>query len=416
MIVQPSPQAVRRLRSLQQFGLESDFAHHSISMPSANAWKNWTPPLALDEAERQRVFDRVTGDFMPTSNSMPTDLEDPFCYQLYRTMLEIIERKCALLDFRLPKRLCLGTMHSKTLNAHAFEIDQDNDECLVVISRQIIPFCHLFGGFLANVIASQLSKHNGDDEAFSVARPPTQEECDLLYRLVGNLISEIGFSYDEEGDLRSLVVDNAFRMRPRIHVEGMEALLRAVVTDAMQYFMLSHELGHLIIARFTEEEARPREMTPDLQNAQFRRYREEHECDLIGNTLASHAMAEVYGQLPVPARYSIGLTAGPIFLSCLQLAERASHMTRTGEALPERVPVFGKGATRPDDASTHPPTVVRREYLLHRIRIQLSSQTDVSPQVFDVSRWLGRYLEQAWMLIRERFQESYRQTHAHLPR
>jgi hypothetical protein len=147
MIVSPSPKAIKHLRLLQQHGLESNFAEHRIpDRPSELQAQKWCPPLPLKKSEQTKIFLAGFERAMSATEHLPTALEDPICYSLYREILVRIEKNCAALGFRLPARLCLGTIHSTRLNAHAYEVDHATDECLVVISRQIIPFAISLGG------------------------------------------------------------------------------------------------------------------------------------------------------------------------------------------------------------------------------------------------------------------------------
>ena len=171
--------------------------------------------------------------------------------------------------------------------------------------------------------------------------------------------------------------------------------------------MLGHEISHLAIARFTEEEARPIENTPLLQNKQYLQYREEHECDWMGHVLSTHALAEVYQWLPLPAWHIFAHLSGPIFLAFLQLTDRASHMVRTGTDLKEDVPIFGEGVTEPEGTSTHPPVAIRKWYLLDSIlkRAPLEAREDMA-QVFQVGEWISSYLESSWTFMRGFFRQS----------
>lgn len=172
--------------------------------------------------------------------------------------------------------------------------------------------------------------------------------------------------------------------------------------------MVGHELAHLAVARFTDEEATPMEDSPLLQNDQFVRYREEHECDWLGHVVATHALAEVSGKLPPAVWLTFAQLAGPIFLGCLDVAERASHLVRTRTDLVERVPSFEEGSTTPEDTATHPPTGLRKAYLLHLVRARAPVEARATlEQVLRVGDWLDAYLEACWSGMRDWFLRTH---------
>jgi hypothetical protein len=183
----PSPRGVSLLRHLQQNALDDVFDEHRPLLVTPETFAGWSPPLPMDKPERRRVIDRNVRRIESAAAELPTEFEDPVAYLVYRDVLARLEPICAILDLGLPERLWFGTLATPKLNSRVLLVDEATDEYLIVISRQFVPFCHQFGGFLANVVAPELERRADEGGEFSRPPVPSTDEIERLFFVVADL-------------------------------------------------------------------------------------------------------------------------------------------------------------------------------------------------------------------------------------
>jgi hypothetical protein len=384
-MINPYPRSLlNMLVSAQLYGLNTTVGTTSLNLEKVEKFKHPHIP----DNEVKRIMDAA----LAAKDDLPTKYEDPITYRLYKMLFDNLVVIFNHRGQKLPRSILIGTAPADRVSATASYFGSQQQECLIIMNRHTIPFCYQFSSFIVSILPIYYSRSYSVLQRRAIIEPPTIEDCRNLFKIIADLISKMHLEYDDEGEIVALTYDRS-PGRPQLHVEKDMFIVRSAITDSMEYFILAHEMMHLSVAAMKSDNELKTDTLPNNS------IDEEHYCDINGNILAQNAMACLCPQDDADRWKPFSFLGGLIFLSCLELLEKAEHVTKFG---------YESSASNNSDC-THPDIHYRKKVLIDNLIIAGQQLNDPALQeALQFWSWWGAYLPYTWSVIREWFEASHR--------
>jgi hypothetical protein len=296
--------------------------------------------------------------------------------QSLHKMADSVERAGRALGFPVPQRPLLGTLPTGRVNVMTMLVP-GTGEHLVLFESEFSGFAYLSAKAVAEVTPFRRTPEGG--AAFELEPDKVRERL-ARHPESARRFGELVRAYLETG-----VPYNA----PQYLQDPVRNTWAEMLCRSMQLFALGHEYGHILEGHLGQqrpaaglggsESADPEELAWSNQ--------EEIEADAQGVSLSVAAGQSEGHDLP------IGFLGADFYFTMTHVLERAISVLRHGH---ENVSA---------DATTHPPSVLRRMILRHVVSRHRTPQVDAA---IGLGENMEQVVEMLWRDLRPRLVDAHR--------
>jgi hypothetical protein len=319
-------------------------------------------PKYLD-AERESL-DRARQHFAVLE--APTEFQDPILYDvLVRLFDRIASAAQTVLSLAPTTRPVFASLPSGRVNAMAMRFSDTGDQA-ILFEAGLFTFANL----AAKVVAQSLPMQKmGKQVAFSWDLDKVRAQLDRSPDITRHWLDAL-LSYVSKG--------NPGRAEAYVLQEPYVQTLTHHLFDGFELFVMGHEYGHIVAGHLSGGQVVASALGQEVADEILFRWEQEVEADQIGTALSLRAMNESH---KLDAALSFMGTA--LFFCCADVITKCVTVLSTG-AEPETI----------DEASSHPPPMMRLEVMLKALSSMLPEEQ--SRSAAELAHKLKGVVDELW--------------------
>ena len=288
----------------------------------------------FDDVDRQSTSDQLE-DFLQRLDDPRDATELVGTDAIVDGLVERITMAAIDLGYSGDVEPVLGTAHTGLPTALSYPVEGSSVP-VVLLDSSLLGWIHVVASNMADLFDT-----SGDRSELQVSASPDSIEARLRDDpAVGARLALAALAY-----VTGMQPGQAM-LSPTVRSEGLAKILR----DAMELFVVGHEIGHFVEGHFTSRNR------GDAANVRYS-WEQEHVADGRGLELSIRAM-QLEG---VPAE--IGILGADLYLGVLLLVEHAEQL-----AAPENPQVADVISAPGHSSPSHPPPGTRRTFLRDVVR------------------------------------------------
>ncbi len=345
--------------------------HEKFCRQAYDAWGGQHPGESFEDFRKMLMT-----EFDQSLDQTPTPYQDPNWYSLLINLTTEVEKVLQDRTLTLEHLPLFGTLPTGQVNAMAVAVPA-SQYYLVLFEDGLFGFANLASKVVARVFPLKEDEEKDGMIGFSAQDEHWRQELQAHPEIPQRFLDLI-FAY--------VVGGNPHAAKPYL-LDKTYQTFAGILRDAMEYFVVSHEYGHLVKGHLRGDNHHRSLLGGAATEVLSTSWQQEFEADAFGLDIMLAVMMKQGFDL------SLSFWGADFFFGCIDLVERAVATLRSGRVEETLSP-------------SHPPTLLRRQFLQQVLKNSVSPEHAEGP--LGLSDIVYQILQDLWKISEPVLQRAHR--------